>query len=131
MKQTFIIVCVLCFVSCQGSINEPAAAYYMEQNYPNPFTDSTVIVYGIPYAGQNAFGPHIRIVVNDRFNSTQAVLLDVVNHPAGSHLGLVWNGRGSGYQQVPPGMYYIELQQLDTPNDGDTYVHVRRAALKQ
>jgi hypothetical protein len=131
MKQIVVLGCVFFFVSCQGITDTAPGRYEMEQNYPNPFTDSTVIIYTITYAGQYAFGPHIRIVVNDRFNSTQAVLLDVVNHPAGSHLRLVWNGRGSGYQQVPPGMYYIELQQLDTPNDGDTYVHVRRAALKQ
>lgn len=131
MKQVFIIVCALCFISCQGVTNTPPATYEMEQNYPNPFTDTTVIHYGIPYAGQNSFGPHIRIVVNDRFNSTQAVLLDAKNHSAGSDFRLVWNGRGSGYHQVPPGIYYIELQQLDTPNQGDTRVHVRRAALKR
>jgi hypothetical protein len=129
----YVIVCVLTFltVSCQEIVNTPPTTYQMSQNFPNPFTDTTAVYYGIPFVGSNSTGPTVRLVVNDRFNHTVATLVDIHNHYAGSNIKAVWNGRGSNYQKTPAGIYYIELQQLNSPSYGDVIVHVRRAALKQ
>lgn len=131
MKYLLLCILVLPFVSCQETVNTPSSSYELKQNYPNPFTDTTVIVYGIPPVGSSSIGPHVRVVVNDRFNCTQATLVDNINHPAGHDFRVVWNGRGPNYQKSPPGIYYIELQQLNAQGQSGTYVHVRRVALKQ
>ena len=127
MKYIILCIAALSFISCQGINNTPPPSYDLKQNYPNPFTDSTWIIYGVPSAGKNAAGPWVRIVIKDRFNQTEATLVDTYNHPAGYDT-VVWNGRGANYQKVPAGIYYIELQQL---NGNDVYVQGRQVALKQ
>jgi hypothetical protein len=133
MKYLILCVFAFCSLACQNQdiVNTPPATYEMSQNFPNPFTDTTTVYYGVPYVGGNAPGPTVRLVVNDRFNKTVATLVDTRNHSAGSNFKAVWNGRGSNYQKAPVGIYYIELQQLNSLNDDDVQVHVRRAALKQ
>jgi hypothetical protein len=134
-RMKYIILCIFAFFSfaCQNQdvVNTPPASYEMSQNFPNPFTDTTTVYYSVPYVGGKAPGPHVRLVVNDRFNFTVATLVDTHNHSAGSNFPVVWNGRGANYQKVPEGIYYFELQQIDSHSDGDVYVHVRRVALKQ
>jgi hypothetical protein len=125
MKHAFLLILAFSFISCQETVNTPPSTYELKQNYPNPFTDTTVVLYGVPSAGPSATGPWIRVVVNDRFNHTQAILVDTRNHPAGHDFKAVWNGRGANYQKAPAGIYYIELQQ------GNSYVLGRRVALKQ
>jgi hypothetical protein len=128
-----MVLCLLVFfsISCQEIVNEPAPTYALKQNYPNPFTDSTVVLYGIPSVTQNSFGPWIRVVVNDRFNRTYATLVENHSHPAGHDFKVIWNGRGSNFEKAPPGIYYIELQQLNMSNSNGVYVHDRKVALKQ
>jgi hypothetical protein len=125
----YVIFCILAsvFISCQGINNTPPPSYDLKQNYPNPFTDSTWIIYDVPSVGKNVTGPWVRIVIKDRFNQTEATLVDIYNHPAGVDT-VLWNGRGANYQKVPAGIYYIELQQLI---QGDVYVEGRQVALKQ
>jgi hypothetical protein len=127
MKYVILCILVLPFISCQEIVNAPPLSYDLKQNYPNPFTDTTWIIYGVPSVGANATGPWIRIVIKDRFNHTEATLVDTHNHPAGYDT-VIWNGRGANYQKVPAGIYYIELQQL---TQGDVYVQGRQVALKQ
>ena len=127
MKYMILCILALSFISCQGINNTPPLTYDLKQNYPNPFTDTTWIIYGVPYAGKNAPGPWVRIVIKDRFNQTEATLVDTYNHPAGYDT-VLWNGRGANYQKVPAGIYYIELQQL---NGNDVYIQGRQVALKQ
>jgi len=127
MKFIFIAVLGFCFISCQDVINIPPPSYDLKQNYPNPFTDTTWIIYGVPAVGGNSTGPRVRLVVKDRFNHTEATLVDVSNHFAGYDT-VLWNGRGANYQKVPAGIYYIELQQI---SGGDVYVQGRQVALKQ
>lgn len=132
MKYIALCIVALCFLGCeQEVVNTPPASYEMSQNFPNPFTDTTTIYYGVPAVGGHATGPHVRLVVNDRFNFTVATLVDTYNHSAGSNFKVVWDGRGTNYQVVSPGVYYIELQQLDTEADDGVYVRVRKVALKQ
>jgi hypothetical protein len=131
MKYLLPCLIAVTLIACQETINEPAPTYQLSQNFPNPFTDTTIIYYGIPLIGSGSKGPWIRIVVNDRFNQTFAILVDNYNHPACSNQKIVWNSRGSNYEKAPSGIYYIELQQLDMPSHEGVYVHERRVALKQ
>jgi hypothetical protein len=129
MKYAYLGIIFLFFISCkdQAINNPPPPAYDLKQNYPNPFTDTTWIIYGVPSVGPNATGPWVRVVIKDRFNQTEATLVDTHNHPAGYDT-VIWTGRGANYQKVPAGIYYIELQQL---TGGDVYVQGRQIALKQ
>jgi hypothetical protein len=129
MKYIYLCATVLFFISCkdQAIDNTPPPSYVLKQNYPNPFTDTTWIIYGVPFAGTNATGPWVRLVIKDRFNNTEATLVDTHNHPAGDFT-VVWTGRGANYQKVSAGIYYIELQQV---TEGDVSVQGRQVALKQ
>ena len=105
--------------------------YYLNQNYPNPFIDSTAVEYGVPYVEPNNPAPWIRVVVLDRFNEVQATLVDNRVHPAGT-FKVVWYAEGINGFTVPTGVYYIELQQVVYPEgSGDVSVLKRIAALKQ
>jgi len=127
MKYVILYILAFSFISCQEIVNTPPPTYVLKQNYPNPFTDTTRIIYGVPFVGANATGPHVRLVIKDRFNYTEATLIETYNHPAGTDT-VIWNGRGANYQKVPAGIYYIELQQL---TEGNVYVQGRQVALKQ
>jgi hypothetical protein len=125
MKYLLPCLIAITLIACQETINEPAPTYQLSQNFPNPFTDTTVVYYGIPEVAW------IRIVVNDRFNQTMATLVEDHHHPSCHDIRVVWNGRGPNYEKAPSGIYYIELQQLDMPSHEGVYVHERRVALKQ
>jgi len=109
MRNTIAAVLILFFLaSCdeQSVDNPPPSTYQLKQNFPNPFSDTTVIEYGVPVVG-NSTGPHLRVAVFDRYYDRQVVLLDSINHPAGT-FRLYWKP----YQKNPAGLYYIELQQI-------------------
>jgi hypothetical protein len=122
MKYFFITLFIFTFLACekQDIVNTPPATFELKQNFPNPFNDTTVILYGIP----SSSSPSIKIVVKDRFDQVFSTLVDKSNHPAGSNFRIVWNGRGGAYQKAPVGIYYIELV-----NSGE--VKKRIVALKQ
>ncbi|HTY11814.1 MAG TPA: hypothetical protein VMF88_12170 [Bacteroidota bacterium] len=127
-----IASCALLFSSCaeQQIANPPPSTYELKQNYPNPFTDSTVIEYGIPDVRPSA-APWIRLVVVDRFNQTQAILVDNGAQEAGN-FKVTWYGQGANGFTAPAGVYYIELDQLNFPGGvGDVFTLLRIAALKQ
>jgi hypothetical protein len=127
MKYVFLCIIALLILSCQEVVNTPPLTYDLKQNYPNPFSDTTWIIYGVPSVGKNTSGPHVRIVIKDRFDNAEKMLVDIYNHPAGYDT-VIWNGRGTNYQKVPAGIYYIELQEL---SQGEVYVQGRRVALIQ
>ena len=135
MKHPIIFIAFfsLLLSSCaeQQIANAPPSTYYLNQNYPNPFTDSTVVEYGIPYVEPNNPAPWIRVVVLDRFNELQSTLVDNRYHPAGT-FKVVWDAEGVNGFSVPTGVYYIELEQVYLPaGSGDVAVLKRIAALKQ
>ncbi len=137
MKIFLLVMLAVLLMSCgvQEVVNDPPSTYTLSQNYPNPFTDSTRIDYGVPAAGQGVAGPYLRLIVYDRFQQRQAVLMEKSNHPAGT-FSLLWSGIGYNAAKVPPGLYYIELQQINTTagnnqnEDGLIVLH-RKVALKQ
>lgn len=126
MKYLIFLSFSFCLISCnlQDVVNQPPATYELKQNYPNPFTDSTVVQYGIPIALSGTLGPHVKLVVKDRFDQVYSTLESTANHPAGQ-FSKVWYGRGLNYQKAPAGVYYIELQI------NDSEVIKRIVALKQ
>lgn len=106
------LILLMLFSSCADQVidNPPPASYELKQNYPNPFVDTTVIEYGIPFLGSNMDGPYIKIIAYDRFRRKQATLVDQTNHAAGQ-FSVTWNGRGVNGIKVPAGIYYIELHK--------------------
>jgi hypothetical protein len=127
MRSVFFALLACAFVSCQDTTGPHPESYELNQNWPNPFTDTTNIYYGVPSVGGNTIGPHVRLVVYDRFENVEKMLVDQINHPAARDT-VIWNGYNAKYEKSPVGVYYIELQTLD--NTGTT-VQKRIAVLKQ
>lgn len=110
-----LLLLSLLALSCgeQEIIGVPPETYTLQQNYPNPFTDNTRIIYGVPAVGEGNPAPWIRLVVYDRFLQQQATLVNDPAHPAKTDT-VLWNGRGVNGALVKPGLYYIELQRVLT-----------------
>ncbi len=130
----FIAFFSLLLSSCaeQQIANAPPATYELKQNYPNPFTDSTVIEYGVPDVRPSA-APWIRIVVFNRFNQIQATLIDNGAQEAGN-FKVTWYAGGPNGFPVPSGVYYVELDQVNFSGSSlntDVTTLLRITALKQ
>ncbi len=126
---------MLLFNSCadQQIVNTPPSTLELKQNYPNPFTDTTRIEYGVPYVGPGGAAPWLRLVAYDRFNVKQATLMENGAHDAGT-FHATWNGRGVNGLKVPAGIYYIEMQQrnaVTSESEDNLIVLLRITALKQ
>jgi hypothetical protein len=131
----FVFLTAILFLSCdeQSVVNTPPITYYLNQNFPNPFTDTTRIEYGVPQVPQGGASPWLRMIVYDRFNIKQALLMEDATHAAGT-FSVTWNGRGVNAVKVPAGLYYIELQQLNgsrQQGEGNVLALLRIIALKQ
>jgi len=122
LKLLFILLFSAALFSCSQSPVGPVSSsgnippnFFIEQNYPNPFTDSTWILYGVPSTGgQNEF---VSLLVFDRFHNPVRTLAYNPHHPFGSFT-VIWDGRDNDYKRVPPGIYVIELYGV-SPN---TYI---------
>lgn len=138
MKNGFAVVLTffsLFFFSCadQEIIGIPPETYVLKQNYPNPFTDSTRIIYGVPYVGEGNSAPWVRLVIYDRFLQQQVILVDDHARPAKTDT-VLWTGYGINGAKVSAGLYYIELQQVNgtfSDNENDVNVVRRITALKR
>lgn len=134
MKYLISILIIFLVSSCAEQIidNPPPSTYELKQNYPNPFSDSTVVEYGIPAVPAGSIGPHIKLVVYDRFQRKQQTLVNLPNHPAGK-FKKTWNGNGINGFKVPAGIYYILLMQDNNTflEYDETEVLLRIATFKQ
>ncbi len=110
-SRCFVLVFfALSFVSCRegpigpSSSNGPAPGdYFLYQNFPNPFTDTTWIPYGVP-----AGGGYVELTIYDKyFNAVQTLTRN--DHAFSGTWNAVWDGRDSQYKKVPPGFYIVEL----------------------
>ncbi len=130
-----VLFALLLFVSCEDQqvVGVPPETYTLNQNYPNPFTDTTRIIYGVPQISPSSPGPWIRLAVYDRFLQRQELLVDNHNHFAGYDT-VTWTGYGINGARVAPGLYYIELQKVSgalSDNEDNVEVLRRITALKK
>ena len=81
-------------------------------NYPNPFANTTTIVYSLPEAG------HARLVLTDLYGKTIRTLTDQ-QYKAGTHTVMV----DPAALHMAPGVYLYKIV-FDSPTD--TYVKVNK-----
>ncbi len=115
----FFSVCasLFLFLSCniepttgpQTSIGTPPPDFYLKQNFPNPFTDTTTIEYGVPSTGGSA--SNVSIIVYDPLQEPVRTLVSNASHSAGV-FRTKWDGGNKRGIQVPSGTYTIEMQGL-------------------
>jgi hypothetical protein len=105
-----LVLFTLSFISCRNepigpsSSSGPAPAdYFLLQNYPNPFTDTTWIPYGVP-SGSG----YVELKIYDKYYNPVQTFARNGNFPPGIYTA-VWDGRDSEYKKVPPGLYIAEL----------------------
>lgn len=108
-RSVLVLFLVLSFASCKAPIgpstsNGPAPGdYFLNQNFPNPFTDTTRIPYGVPTGGG-----YVELTIYDKYRNVVQTLARNDHHPSGTW-DAVWDGRDSDYRRVPPGFYIVEL----------------------
>lgn len=91
----------------QTSIGTPPADFFMDQNYPNPFSDTTKIRFGVPNSGGSS--SNVSIIVYDGLMSPVRTLVSNTSHPAGV-FEAKWSGNNAKGVQVPAGTYTIEMK---------------------
>lgn len=91
----------------QTASGPPPATFYMNQNFPNPFTDTTSVEYGVPSAGGVA--SRVTVIVYDRFQQEIRTIVFNNSHPAGLFFAK-WDGLDNRGTSVSPGIYIIELR---------------------
>lgn len=116
MKLTlFIFSLALLFGSCitepttgpQTSIGTPPADFFLKQNFPNPFIDTTTIEFGVPSSG----GPssNVSVIVYDALMEPIRTLVSNTRHPSGV-FRTKWDGKNSRGGQALSGTYTIEMK---------------------
>ncbi|NUN70080.1 MAG: hypothetical protein HUU02_10260 [Bacteroidetes bacterium] len=91
----------------QTSIGTPPADFFMEQNYPNPFQDTTTVKFGVPVSG--GASSNVSIVVYDGLMEPVRTLVSNTSHPAGVFLAK-WSGMNTRGIRMPAGTYTIEMK---------------------
>ncbi|MBK7141732.1 MAG: right-handed parallel beta-helix repeat-containing protein [bacterium] len=79
--------------------------FALEQNYPNPFNPATTIAFAVPKH------QHVRLVVFNLLGQEIRTLTDQV-YDAGRY-EVVWDGRDTGGDQVPTGLYFYRFESSD------------------
>lgn len=78
---------------------------FVTQNYPNPFTISTEIKYGIPKA------THVRITI---YNLLGQKIVSLVNeNKSAGHYKVYWDGRDASGKEVTGGLYFYKFEAGD------------------
>ncbi len=108
-----VIVIIFTFVSCElvtgpqtGNGTIPPV-FFLNQNYPNPFKDTTTIKYGVPSTGGS--NSLVTIIVYDLFRNEMRSLVYNSSNPPGTYTTL-WDGLDDKGMSVPSGLYIIEMQ---------------------
>lgn len=114
----------LLIAACGEPVGVVPPTYQLQQNYLNPFQDTTRIDYGIPGTGTS----DIRLVVYDINKAQVKVLVYNIFHSPGS-FSVVWDGRDDSYARVPKGLYLIELSG-PTGNFNEPTTYGRVVAVK-
>ncbi|UCF04092.1 MAG: T9SS type A sorting domain-containing protein [bacterium] len=85
-----------------GVMPEVPEAFFLAQNFPNPFNPQTVIRFGLAEPG------HVSLRVYDIAGRLVRVLVDE-DREAGAH-DEIWNGFGSNGRAVASGIYFYKLE---------------------
>lgn len=86
----------------RAGAGEPASAFQLEQNQPNPFSDKTMIRFVIPKPC------HVRLLLYNRERELVRVLHDAPTN-AGRHT-IVWDGVTAKGQRLADGFYTYKLE---------------------
>ncbi len=110
-----IAILLLVFAACKTITTGPQIPggppppnFYMNQNYPNPFTSTTSIEYGVPSTGGSS--SYVSMVVYDRFQQPIRTLVENASHPSGSQFIVAWDGLDSRGSTILPGVYIVEMR---------------------
>jgi hypothetical protein len=114
LVQVSAIVVLHVLISCKVATTGPQVgsgivppAFFLNQNYPNPFTDTTKIEYGVPFTGgSNSF---VTVVVYDLFRKDMRTLVNNFSYPPGTY-STKWDGLDNRGIAVPSGLYIIEMR---------------------
>ncbi|MEI7906027.1 MAG: FlgD immunoglobulin-like domain containing protein [Bacteroidota bacterium] len=109
-----LLVCfsvLLLFCSCvvepttgpDTAVGPPPSSFFMNQNYPNPFTDTTRVKYGVPSSTT------LSIVVYDQFREEVRTIVSNNSHAPGQYIA-VWDGKDRRGFKVKSGTYYLEMK---------------------
>jgi hypothetical protein len=82
-------------------------AFYLNQNFPNPFPDSTKIEYGVPSSG--GLNSLVSIIVYDVFQREIRTLVNNSSHVPGT-FSTTWDGLDVKGIKTAKGMYIIEMK---------------------
>jgi hypothetical protein len=87
--------------SIKSITENPKSTDTLNQNYPNPFTNSTTIEFEL------TDNKHVGLIIYD-FSGNQVKTLINSNYPAGKY-AITWDGTNSGGVQVSNGLYFYIL----------------------
>lgn len=91
------------------------------QNYPNPFNASTFIRYQLQARSR------VLVKIYNTLGQTIKILKDSYQ-PAGSY-EILWNGKNSLEHDVPSGIYFYELEILNSEDGGTAKHQIRKMLL--
>lgn len=116
MKQAlFIFSIAMLFGSCiaepttgpQTSIGTPPPDFFLKQNFPNPFADTTTVEYGVPVSGGTS--SNVSVIVYDALLEPVRTLVSSSSHSAGV-FRTKWDGKNSRGIRTSSGTYTIEMK---------------------
>ncbi len=85
------------------SVGPPPPNFFLDQNYPNPFSDTTRIKYGVPSSTT------LSIIVYDQFREEVRTIVSNNSHSAGQFVAL-WDGKDRRGYSVKAGTYFFEMR---------------------
>lgn len=95
--------CTLDEVGPNGN-GTPPPEFYLKQNYPNPFTDTTTVEFGFPSGASSS----VSVIVYDGMLNPIRTLYSKTAVPG--NYSTKWDGKNAQGIQMPAGSYIIELK---------------------
>ena len=83
----------------------PPPQFYLNQNFPNPFTDTTTVEFGIPSGATSS----LTVIVYDGMLNPVRTLASYGSAVPGNY-STKWDGKNSKGIKMPAGSYVIELK---------------------
>lgn len=96
------IICSAQDTTSEGLTQGDPSALYLGQNYPNPFSRETNILYSTPVQGQ------VRLTIFNSQGQQVATLLNETQGPGWKTVN--WNGKTDSGDKLPSGLYVYQLE---------------------